>query len=65
MRGHNFAWKTLWDSNLDWSCPRLRLVAKFRHSGEAAMPGKTAGRAPSLRVKHWHSFVSRVELLVV
>jgi len=40
----------------------LRLVmstaatrAKFRHSGEVALPGNSAGRAPSLRVIPWHS----------
>ena len=55
MGGHNFGWKTFWDSNPDWSCLRLRLAAKFRHSGEAAMPGKSAGRAPSLRIIPWHS----------
>jgi len=65
MRWHNFAWKTFWDSNLDWSCLRLRLAAKFGHSEEAAMPGKSAGLASSLRVKHWHSFVPRIEPLVV
>ena len=65
IRGHNFTWKTFWDSNLDWSCLWLRLAPKFRHSREAAMPAKIAGCAPSLRVKHWHSFVSRVEPLVV
>jgi len=55
MSGLNFGWKTFWDSNPDWSCLRLRLAAKFRHSGEAAMPGKSAGRAPSLRIIPWHS----------
>jgi hypothetical protein len=39
--------------------PRLamskgKLAAKMRHSGETAMPGKSTGRAPSLRVITWH-----------
>jgi len=65
MRGDNFAWMTFWDSNLDWSRLRLRLAAKFNHFGKAAMPGKIAGLAPYLLVKHRHSFVSRVKRLVV
>jgi hypothetical protein len=56
LKGHNFGWNVLWDSNLDLSCLKLklRLAVKFSHSGEAAMSGKSEGRAPSLCVKPWH-----------
>jgi hypothetical protein len=25
MRGHDFGWKAVWDSNPDWSCIMVRL----------------------------------------
>jgi hypothetical protein len=52
----HFGCNVLWDSNPDMSCLnlKLRLAVKFSHSGEVAMSGKSAGRAPSLCVKPWH-----------
>jgi hypothetical protein len=53
-RGHNIGWKAFGDSNPDWSCLKLGLMVKLSHSGEATMPGKSAGHASSLRVPPWH-----------
>jgi len=50
MREHNFGWRVFWDSNPDWVCLKFRLAAKFRNWGEVAMPGKSLGRALSLRL---------------
>ena len=55
MMEHNFGWKAFWNWKLDWSCLQLnlRLAVKFRQSREVAMPGKSVGSAPSLRVIPW------------
>jgi hypothetical protein len=54
MRGHNFCWKALgFESRLIMF--KVRLVAKFRHVGEASMSEGSAGRAATLCFTPQHS----------
>jgi hypothetical protein len=54
MRGHNFAGR-LSGIRTQIDHLRLKIAAKFTHSVEAVLPGKSAGCALSLGDIPWHS----------
>ena len=52
MRGRNFGWKAFWGSNPERLC--FKLTLEYVRVKFSLLSGKSAGRAPPVRVVPWH-----------